>query len=116
MCKRACVGGVGPASQAAAGFKGRSAALGETPVPTIKSSKKRGSSIVVSCPPPPAPRFAVLCLRLLFLKGSYGSGEVLLPLWKGASEEADVPPFVGVLMFTKLRLIFWSMSLGAYVL
>lgn len=65
---------------------------------------------------PPAPRFAVLCLRLLFLKGSYGSGEVLLPLWKGAPEEADVIPFVGVLVFTELCLIFWSESLGAYVL
>lgn len=65
---------------------------------------------------PPAPRFAVLCLRLLFLKGSYGSGEVLLPLWKGVPEEADVMPFVGVLVFTELCLIFWSESLGAYVL
>lgn len=79
MCKRACVGGVGPASQAAADFKGRSAALGETPVPTIKSSKKK-EVLLLLFPAllPPAPPFAVLCLRLLFLKGSYGSGEVLL--------------------------------------
>lgn len=110
MCKRACVGGVGPASQAAADFKGRSAALGETPVPTIKSSKKkRGSSIVVSCPPSPRPS---VCGSLL----TPAVSERILWQWRGAPEEADVLPFVGVLVFTKLYLIFWSKSLGAYVL
>lgn len=85
---------MGQVSQAAAGFRGRCAALGETPVPAMKSAK-RGSS-AASCPPSPAPPPAVVCLCLLFLKGCCGTGQVPLLSWNAQLGSSGRKSFPGV--------------------